>query len=583
MLEKWQHIKVLLSKEHKETFENANLLSNCSFEEILDVFYQFLIHKTNYADLSSLAKGILNPLEDCYNEDLPVSKSRSSLTTLSTNIEPFLKKLLSIIDSNELNRLLNPPRQRNSRRSRPRTGITWYANALYLNKDNINWNPQQLAEDYKNGTLPCTFITKHLVCTYLTRNEESHAIYELKGQKVFEYRDSISITLLYSIIEHYTILKNYLEDSHKIKRVLKPYFKSLVDDHGHWQQSFVHINGKRVWKNMNLQLKRIHTNNTPQTQQNLEEGTIKELRKVFSKMVLLGDAGLGKTTTMQFLTYEDAKLLLSNPEQQINIPIYVELKYLQEESIQQAIFEELKNYIGKEEIEELLTQGNVSILLDGLNEITSSQKEKRIKELHKFLRKYPKSDIIVSTRPLDYHGNFRATIPFALQPLSDERIKEFLNKNASKETQSIIKQRVITNPRLEKVIRSPFILTKLILVVEEDGEIPTSETFLIHKFIEKLYEWQNEKDISFNNYVTHQLLSSLALKIQEKYETNKGVKQNDIMGIWRVKEQDSFFLSKTLKTVIELNILVKKGNKYSFTHHIYQEYFAQEAYKEVKL
>jgi predicted NACHT family NTPase len=135
------------------------------------------------------------------------------------------------------------------------------------------------------------------------------------------------------------------------------------------------------------------------------KGTVEYLRDNSipeRRMMIWGEAGMGKTTTLEYLTYMDAKKRLKDSN--YNIPVLVLLGVMTKATytIKQYICDKLD--IGVDICESLLEEGKINLFLDGLNEIPADAggnlKTLRMREIKQLLRDYPKTFIIITNRPL---------------------------------------------------------------------------------------------------------------------------------------------------------------------------------------
>ena len=136
------------------------------------------------------------------------------------------------------------------------------------------------------------------------------------------------------------------------------------------------------------------------------KGTVEYLRDNSipeRRMMIWGEAGMGKTTTLEYLTYMDAKKRLKDSN--YNIPVLVLLGVMTKATytIKQYICDKLD--IGVDICESLLEEGKINLFLDGLNEIPADAggnlKTLRMREIKQLLRDYPKTFIIITNRPQD--------------------------------------------------------------------------------------------------------------------------------------------------------------------------------------
>ncbi len=116
------------------------------------------------------------------------------------------------------------------------------------------------------------------------------------------------------------------------------------------------------------------------------------------QMVLTGKAGIGKTTSLRYLVYEDQHAY--QPGQPI--PVYLELRYAKPNAALKAwIVEQLR--VGRlgsatnlpELVELWLTEGWISLFVDGWNELAAELNEAMFQDMSQFMQAYPKVFITI--------------------------------------------------------------------------------------------------------------------------------------------------------------------------------------------
>lgn len=312
-------------------------------------------------------------------------------------------------------------------------------------------------------------------------------------------------------------------------------------------------------------------------------GTIEELRDKHvteRRMMLWGDAGMGKSTTLEYLAYKDADRKLKEPDSPL--PVYLPLGLLTDRnaSLKQIIWKR----IGVDELagESMLVDGNINLFLDGVNEIPKDMNNalinSRIREIQNLIDEYENTFIMVSNR--QQSENIFHNIPaFIMQRMDEGQIEVFIQRNADDPTLAgLIQAEVQQNKRLARIVRTPLMLSRLIEVVRDEGTIPKSEGEIIHRFIHCLYnrEKVEKKDVNFDIPKVHRLLRHLGYESLEDLDTNAGMTGDEVLRYFVVCmrkygfEIDSMYV---LDKATQLNILEKREDLYSFAHQAYQDYY----------
>lgn len=317
------------------------------------------------------------------------------------------------------------------------------------------------------------------------------------------------------------------------------------------------------------------------------KGTVAELReKEISerRMMLWGDAGTGKSTTIEYLSYIDAQRHMKNPSEPI--PVLISMALLTDESttIMSSICNKLN--ISFERLEIMLNNGYINLFFDGINEIpqnfNNTLKTLRLREIQEIINLYPKTFIILSNRPQGVR-EFKGIPVFQILKMSDEQIKLFLEKNSDNES---VKRKILSllssDERLFRIIKTPLMLSRLIEIVKITGEIPKSEGKIIGEFLNcLLIREKNEKhDARLDIKKIEYLLRTLAYESLEQKGGNVGLTEQFVLECF-IKainmykfEIDTMYI---INICLDLGILEKFDGLYRFSHQSYQDYYyAQE-------
>jgi len=395
---------------------------------------------------------------------------------------------------------------------------------------------------------------------------------------------------------------------------MTPYLESVKREFDEERLRFVHIRGKfediiYAKSHPSVQLE-------PEIAAEFQEGgTVATLRGKISgrKMLVTGDAGMGKTTTLHYLAAEDADKLLNDYSLlsvEHPLPVYIELKDFKDDesngrkvvvTVRDLIFRQVKsglNLLVKTEeekleqyLDKLLREGKITLFLDGLNEIPQEDKANKQQAINQFIKQFDPLFFLLTSRKSDYKGVVPSHIPvFELQKMDVPQITTFLEKNTeNQQARSQIQTFIAANWKDDsctdfmEFIGIPLFLLALVKVVEETKVIPHTKTQLISTFIERVYDWQCCKpDSRFDTEMSkklHSLLCHLAIKIKELYNSNPHLAYGKVIEIFQERNQLlglNIDLAFALQTAKELNILVEKGHKYVFVHQLFLEFYASE-------
>lgn len=154
---------------------------------------------------------------------------------------------------------------------------------------------------------------------------------------------------------------------------------------------------------------------------------VDDLRKAvvkYRRLVILGEPGSGKTTTLWRLAYDYAVAAIR--DEKAPLPLYVPLgAYSGPESpidYAKGYYDELGPNLKID-----LREGRIILLLDGLNEMPQSGYLERVRRIQAFIDQHPKVGIIVTCRALDY-GEELNLFRLEVKPLEAKIQREYLHR-----------------------------------------------------------------------------------------------------------------------------------------------------------
>jgi predicted NACHT family NTPase len=424
---------------------------------------------------------------------------------------------------------------------------------------------------------------------YNLRNLESHQCKEWTNARLYDELRSVLIIYLYATYKHYNRLKIAVNPFD-----VTDYLKKEIQRVKSWQSRFVHIEGKENFNEIDLYAKEYFEEpceiedegkeNFSTNDKIIREGTIDHLRKSIEEkqMVIIGEVGMGKSTTLQYLLLKDAEESLKDSSKPT--PIYFELKNLTEKD---DLLKKIKERLGidMDLVKDIMKRGALNLFFDGLNEIEKKVKAAVFSQIINMLNDYPNNSFIITCRPIHYNREFdnlmlNRKIPvFILQKMHDKQIEEFLDKNGKQVKQYILKE-ISNHDRLKRIIQTPLLLTMLIAVVIKEGSIPNEKGKIIRAFMNSLYDREQRVFIDFDKETFHLMLCYLGFQSRDLTGSNSGLDRDEyILPILEVRKLQlglSINLLEFLKKSLELNVLVLEDNMYSFSHELYQEYYAAE-------
>lgn len=463
-------------------------------------------------------------------------------------------------------------------------GFSGILKLLKLNPSNENLNKER-------NRLPEERFLRQIANVYKLRNVEAHACRDWGRNALFENVNDVMIAVLYCLSLHKKLLEKnvaILDVQPLLFSGIDAYMNELISFFKKKMKKYIDLNGEENLNIINRYI--IEADSEEVDEEELEEdattkryGTIDEIRKnklPEHKMMIWGEAGTGKSTTLEYLAYTDALAWQQNNRN--FIPVFVPLGILT--SMNESILTYIANKLNTSEdsVQNLLKKGRFNFFIDGINEISKDAglnlKAYRLKEIKNLLDNFSQNRYIISNRPNDI-VEFGGVPVFSLVKMSDEQLSVFLQRNTtSKETIKIILDAINSKPRLKSIIRTPLMFSRLIDIVEITEKVPTSEGQIIGAFLDTLFiREKNEKmDALFDVRKANYLLRSIAYNGLEESSTNAGMTEETVLSYMRKCmttysfQADTFYM---LEIFEQLGILVKRESLYVFAHQAYQDYY----------
>ncbi|MBD2074346.1 NACHT domain-containing protein [Phormidium sp. FACHB-592] len=317
------------------------------------------------------------------------------------------------------------------------------------------------------------------------------------------------------------------------------------------------------------------------------------------RLMVTGQPGSGKSMLLKHLalSYAEGRLLIPGQP----VAILLELHRLSDLSkkIEQHLVEALArdDFPKANRFVTQALQGPLMLLLDGLDEVNSSDRPQVVKGLRDFLDTYENCRVIITCRSQVYQGEFADKVTQTLEVVdfSDQQIRRFLEcwKSFMPPEKSIeqLLRTLRDRPRIMELARNPLLLTIIAyLYTDTPFVLPHSRAEFYRASTEILLEtWDHAKHGTPNVYkgMTKRLvLQQLALHSQNSAAQQQQDKRSiDVRTVWaqikailpelnRDPDKDTEPLLREIVERSGLFMPVDGGEKYQFAHLTLQEFFA---------
>ena len=343
----------------------------------------------------------------------------------------------------------------------------------------------------------------------------------------------------------------------------------------------------------------------------------------FNIIKVIGYAGMGKTTFLEHITYNELKKLT---EQNVNnelviknlkqkdfiVPVMIRLCDINQNNCKAPIEKMIKDIINPNipqmVIDNLLEQGLINVYFDGLNEInlTGEELTEFINKINSFVTndKYKNNKIIVTDRDSNANSILESYPKLNMNGVHKENIMEFVKKNAtryyqkSEEEEYLIAEKAfeifLQNDIPEKykeALSKPLFLRKLITIAESGRNIPVTYNDVIKEFITSLIERERDEKRNENAQNIDLLLTEIVKKYGKEngfcvkafsvnFKDAKNYLDTEIIakgGLYNdygelIKAED------VLKLSIGLGLLELIGDNINFVEEAYFDYYYKLAF-----
>ena len=316
----------------------------------------------------------------------------------------------------------------------------------------------------------------------------------------------------------------------------------------------------------------------------------------YSKLIVLGKPGIGKTTFLKYLAIQCSLDDLHSHK----VPIFITLKDFAE-------FENHPNLllyvthlfhpygIVKTQIMQVLEHGRAMFLLDGLDEVREEDSYRILKQIRDLSSQFPTNQFIVTCRISGREYTFKQFTEVEVTDFDKQQIASFVTKwfaTADPVKGDRFIQKLKENNPIQELANNPLLLTLLCLVFEESADFPTNRSELYKQGIDLLLKkWDGSKSTErsqiYKKLAIQQkedLLGQIALSTfeQSDYFFKKEKIEQYIFDYIRnlhintsaeVLQIDSNAVLKSIEA--QHGLLVERAQGiYSFSHLTFQEYFA---------
>lgn len=482
----------------------------------------------------------------------------------------------------------------------------------YLDKTYVNSTINEIENKYKKDSKEYETWEKRLVdfdekinfAEKVQKKKNQKGILKLKEERIILENNKPVLSYKFEF-DGLTLSKQINDKRRYIEKQIKIFNKTIPNQNilkGFIQECKIIIDSsskilsnKTIYNNLFS-----HTNLKISHRKDLEKTRLEiSIDKIFNtehNIILLGEAGAGKTTCLQMYALnnetEKGKLFVWAPLANIinnwkNKEAIIDKDNTYKiENFDKAIFMYLISKQISLSISEFINVFNAkksTFLFDGIDEAIKNNPWLP-KAVVRFSNKYNKSQIIITSR---ISGRFIDEIPFftiTLLPFTDNQRNEFITKwfsGKSQNTEKVVKHHLKNNKSISDITRNPLLITTLCVIANHNLPLPQSEVKLYNERLRLLTGYyDNVKNIDARISTTPQNLELLSQKLAF-YLHNKATREAYKKELENVSVElmiDNMNSESAINALNELidpcNILVPMSTdgKYGFGHLRYQEH-----------
>jgi len=305
-------------------------------------------------------------------------------------------------------------------------------------------------------------------------------------------------------------------------------------------------------------------------------------------LIILGEPGAGKTTTLYKLALDAARERLTSGKGKL--PLYLSLAGYREYTSPFVYAEAIwRQSLGGEAVGDRLRRGDLLLLCDALNEMPFQDDRdyrERVEAWRRFVGDFPGNQVLFTCRSRDYSEPLGLP-QVEIERLDDGRVQMFLDKYLAQDLARKAWERLGESPLLE-LVRNPYYLSMLVYILAQGGTWPTNRAWLFDRFIELLLAREKRRghpDWPGTDPLRN-ALSALAESIQPLGEGTRLARREMLARVPPQVEGPDGPVETPPPTVLRLGLhatLLDTGRdpqgeeQVHFYHHQLQEYFAARA------
>jgi len=305
-------------------------------------------------------------------------------------------------------------------------------------------------------------------------------------------------------------------------------------------------------------------------------------------VLLVGRPGSGKSTALARLLLQEAENALSIAR--AKIPVLVELRYLPSEANESSVCDRILAFMHKHDpaldinevgIKQLLRQGRLLLLVDGVNELSSDRGRVMVNQFRELYQKT--CPMIFTTRELSAGGDLGIAKRLEMQPLTEPQMQQFVMAYLPTQGERLLRQ---LSGRLRELGKTPLLLWMLCSLFQQSEQIPPNLGMVFRAFTVG-YGDRIKQDVTLSKdsrawwgrllqYLAFRMTCGENLTELQVAISRRGAEQFLVEFLRGKVEFADDCAVRWLEDLLKHHLIQISNDRIEFRHQLIQEYYAAE-------
>lgn len=511
----------------------------------VELLFQLLAHRLGDEELDAVGEQIVVGLRRWFDD--------AELVKLADRYEPFCKFVLRVIDPSRFAQLQAETGNRLSA-AKVLKALSLVNNKALSVFESCTWEQFPPA-----GVAGQPDFLEHVARTYVFRNVDDHQARVLNQRQKAEIAESFCVFLIWCVIRSSREIGSVLTSAR-----FAGYLKDLRERFADSGTRFVELTAEARSPGEYRLLDPLSSSADPvSSEAEIDTSKLAEGHRVTA---VEAEPGAGKTTTLQFLAWEQADGLLGGKPGYHQVPVYIELKLLSHrgQTIEAAVQQALHPAIGEAG---RIPWDSLLLLVDGVNEVTTHLQMSFKAEVRDLLSRFSKLRVIIAGRPNSFRGEFEARI-VVLQKLTDKQLANLFRRVLGDDGKAgELLASVRQSPFLSSWVRTPLHAAMVVAMAKREGiDALANYSSTVRRFVHGFLNREVVQAPGQTLLLTKErLLAKLAFKTKESGQ----------FAFSKVAARWALETDKLLQEVLDNHLLQQAdGEAMEFAHELYHDYFA---------